>query len=219
MFIKKIKENESSSPSGRHYGHYKVFFGKDERYLRVINGILQMSLSNSIILNQWVKTITTLLEKKSGTPFIHKFRAIHIVEEDLQFLAKHVYAYKMIYNAEKHCLISDEQYGGRKQRMAQSVVIKNICYYNISHQTLISCAFMDDDARACYDRIITSLSSLECQRWGLSAKEANFTNKFIESQHNHLRLSNGIFDMSYNFDPKSPTQGSGLGWAKVDQHR
>ena len=66
--------------------------------------------------------------------------------------------------------------------MAQSVVINKISCYNLSHQTLTSCAFMDDAARACYDVIITSLSSLECRRWGLSKNVADFTTKFIEEQ-------------------------------------
>ena len=142
-----------------------------------------------MILNRWKKNITTLLEKKSGTPYIHKFRAIHIVEGDLQFLAKFFYAYKMIHNAEKENLISDEQYGGRKNRMAQTAVLNKICYYNLSHQTLTSCAFMDDDARACYDRIITSLSSLECRRWGLSYKLATFTNKFYRKSKISFTIS------------------------------
>ena len=99
--------------------------------------------------------------------------------------------------------------------MAQSVVLNKICYYNLSHQTLTSCAFIDDDARACYDRIITSLSSLECRRWRLSYKVANVTNKFIENQKYHRRSAFGVSNDAYPFHPNSPTQGSGQGlsWA------
>ena len=64
-FIKGIKETKSSSPSGRHYGPYKVLFNQDERYLKIIHGVLQLALTHSIILNRWKKTITTLLEKKT----------------------------------------------------------------------------------------------------------------------------------------------------------
>ena len=213
--IKKVKETRSSSASGRHYRHYKVLYHQDQKYLEVIHGILITALRNNIILDRWKKTITALIEKKTGTPFIHKFRAIHIVERGLQFLSKYFYACKMIHNAESHGLISDEQYGGRKHQMAQSVVINNICYYNVSHQTLISCAFMDDDARACYDRIITSLSSLECRWWGLSKTVTDFTTQFIEEQKYHVRSAYGVSNDHYKFDPLSPTQGSGQGlsWA------
>ena len=143
--------------------------------------------------------MTTLLEKKTGRPFIHKFRAIHIVEGDLQFIARYFYAHRMMKNAEERGLVSDEQYSGRKGRMAQSVVINKLCYYNISHQLQMSCAFMDDDARACYDRIVTCLSSAECRKWGISYNVASFTNKFIESQKYHVRSAYGISKNSYSF--------------------
>ena len=128
------------------------------------------------------KTVTSLIEKKIGTPYIHKFRVLHIIEGDLQFISKFFYSYKMMRKAEDNGMITDEQYGGRKQRMAQSVVLNKLMYYNISHQTLTSCAFMDDEARACYDRIVTRLSSADCRKWGISHKVASFTNDFIEQQ-------------------------------------
>lgn len=115
--------------------------------------------------------------------------AIRIVEGDLQYVAKYFYSHKMMNNAEKHNLISDEQYGGRANRMAQSAVINKILYYNISHQQGMSAAFMDDDARACYDRIITPLSSLEAIKWGLSLQVANFTTNFIHNQKFHIRTN------------------------------
>ena len=62
--------------------------------------------------------------------------------------------------AESNGYITDEQYGGRKHRMAQSAVLNKIAYYNISHQTLTGCAFMDDDARACYDRIVSTNNAM-----------------------------------------------------------
>ena len=121
----------------------------------------------------------------------------------------------MIHNVESHGLISDEQYGGRKLRMVQSVVINKICYYNLSYQTLTSCVCMDDDAWACFDRIITSLSSLECRRRGLSKNVADFTTSFIEEQRYHVRSAYRVSNDHYQFDKKSPTQGSGQGlrWA------
>ena len=166
-YLRNIKERTSSSPSGRHYGHYKVMLTLDEKYIAVIHGILNMALQRSIVMNRCTKTVTTLLEKRTGSPFIHKFRAIHIVEGDLQFIARYFYAHKMITNAENQGLIGDEQYGGRRNRMAQSVVLNKLSYYNISHQLQMSCAFMDDDARACYDRIVTCLSSAEFRKWGI----------------------------------------------------
>ena len=117
--------------------------------------------------------------------------------------------------AESNGYITDEQYGGRKHRMAQSAVLNKIAYYNISHQTLTGCAFMDDDARACYDRILSSLSSAGCRRWGLSHDITKFTNTFLENQQYHVRSAYGISEASYTYSKDDPIQGSGQGvsWA------
>ena len=72
-YIKNMKERTSSSPSGRHYGHYKILYSMHPNYLRVIHGTLQLAINKCIILDRWKKTVTTLLEKKEGNPFIHKF--------------------------------------------------------------------------------------------------------------------------------------------------
>ena len=117
--------------------------------------------------------------------------------------------------AEDNGMITDEQYGGRKGRMAQSAVLNKIVYYNISHQILTSCGFMDDDARACYDRIVTSLSSAECRRWGISHNVASFSNIFIEQQKFHIRSAYGVSKSSYFYSEDKPIQGPGQGvsWA------
>lgn len=117
----------------------------------------------------------------------------------------------MMRNAEKSNLITDEQYGGRNGRMPQSVVLNKLMYYNISHQTLTPCAFMDNDTRACYDRIVTRLSSLECRRWDLSTEVSHFTNEFIENQTFHIRTAYGVSEETYSPSEECPTHGSGQG--------
>ena len=75
--------------------------------------------------------------------------------------------------------------GGTREWPSQSYSIK-IMYYNISHQTLTPCAFMDDDARVCYDSIVTRLSSADCRKWGLGHNVSKFTNRFIEKNSSFM---------------------------------
>lgn len=49
----------------------------------------------------------------------------------------------MMHKAETKNLIMDQQYGGRRRRMAQSALLNNVCHYNICHQTLTEAAFVD----------------------------------------------------------------------------
>jgi len=214
-FIKSAKERTGTSPSGRHYGHYKALLKSGETYLETIHAIMELSLQHNIILRRWRNTTTTLIEKEPNQPFVHRMRAIHIIGAEVQFLAKNFYVTKLMKGAETKELITDEQYGGRARRQAQSAVINKVLYYNLSHQMLMPAAFMDDDARACYDRIITPLSSLECRKWGAPYALTKFTNTFIENQTYSIKTGHGISQGTYKYTTSDPIQGSGqgIGWA------
>ena len=100
-FIKNAKEATSTSPPGRNYSHYKSLIQGDHRYLRTIYGILETALQHNIVLQRWKSTVTTLIEKDDGKPCIHRMRAIHIIESEVQFIAKLFYVRKLMRNAEK----------------------------------------------------------------------------------------------------------------------
>ena len=71
--------------------------------------------------------------------------------------------------------VTDEQYGGRRNLQAQSAVLNKVMYYDITRQTRSKSAFMDDDAKACYNRIVTGLSAVDGRKWGMSYDEARYT--------------------------------------------
>ena len=70
---------------------------------------------------------------------------------------------------------------------------------------------MNDDERACYDRILTCMSSLECRKWGIDYNVAEFTNDFFENQKFHIRSAFGISKKSFSPTLAQPTRGSGQG--------
>ena len=77
------------------------------------------------------------------------------------------------------------------------------------------CAFLDADAKACYDRIVHRLSEVEVRKWGVSKKSASFTTKFLQQQQFHLRTIHGISEAFYSYNENKPIRGSGqgIGWA------
>ena len=197
-FYRLAKESTSSSPSDRHYGHYKALLQTEKRCLSAIHTILCISVEHDIILDRWRPTISTLIEKVQGKPFIHKYRTIHIIESDIQFLSKKVYVLGMMKIAEDLGLVTDQQYGARNKRQCQSAYINKICYYDLSRQKVMESAFLDDDAKACYDRIVTGLSEVEVRKWEF-----------------YLKLASGITTKSYQYADDTRIQGSGqgIGWA------
>ena len=94
--------------------------------MRAIHHILSICVEHSIIINRWKPTITSLIEKLQGQPFIHKYRTIHIIESDVQFVSKHRYVVGMMRQTEKCGLITDQQYGGRNRRQCQSAYLNKI---------------------------------------------------------------------------------------------
>ena len=155
------------------------------------------------------------MPKDEGPIYIHRLRAIHVVEAELQFFSKRLYAKKMVSLAEKNGAITDQQYGGRKGRRAQSIVLNKLLYYAITFQRREDAAFMDDDAKACYDRIIPSLASVEVQKWGISPQAAKLTRSIVEQQKFHVKTSHGASNntYSYSLDDQTYGMGQGLGWS------
>ena len=213
-FIKRATEKSSCSPSGRNYSHYKTLL-ENNRILRIIHGIFDLALDYNVVLNRWAQTVTTLMPKDDGPIYVHRLRAIHVVEAELQFFSKIVYAKRMVNLAETNNEITDEQYGGRKGRRAQSVVLNKLMYYGITYQRREEAAFMDDDAKACYDRIIPSLASVEVQKWGVSPKAAALTRKIVEEQQFRVKTAHGVSDntYAYSLDDQTYGMGQGLGWS------
>ena len=84
----KWKESTSSSPSGRHIGHYKAILGNDD-LVDFHCGMLELPLQFGFSPKRWEKTCTLMIEKnKDIGPRIDKLRVIHLLEADYNFVLK-----------------------------------------------------------------------------------------------------------------------------------
>jgi len=99
------------------------------------------------ILHRYSKVLITSLEKDIGSPKIHRLRPICIVKAELNCIAKNYWSRELINHVEKENTITDDQYGGRCGRQAQSAVINQLMYYNIQHQISEEAVFIDKDGR------------------------------------------------------------------------
>ena len=100
-FIHNSTEKTSSSPSGRHYGHYKSLLHSAPTILRGICKLMCLALQHGIVLERWKTTVTTLICKDKNKPFIHRLRPLHIVEAEMQFISKCQWSHKLISQAER----------------------------------------------------------------------------------------------------------------------
>jgi hypothetical protein len=82
-----VAEKISSSPSGRHVGHYLACIDlKDELsvLLAVVHAaMMSIPLAGGFCPERWRQAIDIMLEKIPGTPRINKLRIIQLLEADL----------------------------------------------------------------------------------------------------------------------------------------
>ena len=172
-FCKRVRENKESSLSGRHCGNYKAILN-DEYLMSVIFSVIYFSLQTNYVPDQWKTVHHKILEKVKNNPKIHKLRNIWIIEADLNCMMSHVWGIKLTYYAESHNIVRQEQYGGRKNIRAHSLVLNKICSYINSNIMRIEVAHVEMDATNCYDRIIPDQAIITSQRHGMYYKSAHF---------------------------------------------
>ena len=215
-YVKKTKEKIASSPSGRHLGHYKTLLRmKHKKLLHAIFDIMSLSMKYSIILDRFLGVALTLLEKDEGSPKIHRLRPIALVETELNCIAKAHWAQDMMASIEKHNLITDDQYGGRKGKQAHSAVLNKLLYYNIQHQLVESAVFIDKDARNCFDRFIPNLITLENEALGSPPEASQYMLNILRNQNIQARTCFGITSAKISDVSNRPHFGSGqgIGWS------
>ena len=215
-YIKKADEKISSSPSGRHMGHYKALLSmQDTSVLQIIYEIMELCMKHTIILDRFTLVALTLLEKDLGSPKIHRLRPIALVETELNCIAKAHWAQDLMNHIEKNHSITDDQYGGRSQRQAQSAVINKVLYFDIQRQLAEPAVFIDKDARNCFDRFIPSLISLENETLGSPPQAGQFMEHLLQKQHIQAKTIFGVTQQAIKDVSNLPHFGSGqgIGWS------
>ena len=75
----------------------------------------------------------------------------------------------------------------------------------------MKCAFMDDDAKACYDRIVPSLALIESRKWGVTRPTTQLTKTILHNQKFYVRTGHGISEAFYSYCKERKIFGAGQG--------
>ena len=99
--IREWKESTSTSPTGRHLGHYKVALQDKEQLSEGYSKMINMPVRYRFSPNRWQNATSVMLEKDKGDPKIHRLRIIHLFEADYNLFLKLIWGCRMIGRAEK----------------------------------------------------------------------------------------------------------------------
>jgi hypothetical protein len=219
------KEITSTSPSNRHLGHYKSLLRPDGRtnqdttqqlaanILAVHHKMTNLCVRLGISLQRWQEIVTTMLEKENGHPKLHRLRVIHLLEADLNLLIKILIARQFVWKGENHAMFGDAQAGSRPGRSAIDVVLQKELTYDLSARTLSNLAMMENDATACFDRMIPSLVMLSLRAYGVPEPVVTLMGTTLEKMRYRIKTKIGISTRSYGHTEEQPIFGTGQGSA------
>jgi hypothetical protein len=122
-------EKTSSSPSGRHVGHYLACTDmKDELsglLAAVHAAMMAIALTKGFCPERWRQAINIMLEKIPGVPRINKLRIIQLLEADLNQVLRSVFARNISKLAQDTPgIISEHQYWRSHQTCLTPVLNK-----------------------------------------------------------------------------------------------
>jgi len=125
--FRRWRESTSTSPSGRHLGHYKALLSgttndqrsedgqspasAQTRLMTIHSNFLTASLRHHHVCNRWRTVASAMLEKIPGQPKINKLRIIHIIEADLNLLMGILWGRRLLSLSIKH--LNTQQWGSR----------------------------------------------------------------------------------------------------------
>jgi hypothetical protein len=97
--FKMLSENISSSPSGRHIGHYKAALG-DQDLCTMYVTVSSIPFKHGITLHWWTSALQVMLEKTKGCAWVDKLQVIQLMEADLNMTLHIIFGRRLIHRAE-----------------------------------------------------------------------------------------------------------------------
>jgi hypothetical protein len=208
--IQKWKESISTSPSGRHLGHYKAAILDDDiTHLHV--DMLNIPIEFGFSPERWTHSVTPLIEKDEGKPFLTRLRIIHLFEADYNLFLKILFGRRMVSNAERYNALNDQQHGSRPRRMTMDALFLSRLEKDLIRQTKTNAAHMDNDATGCYDRIIVSLGMMACRRLGMPTSAIRCQADALLFMRYAVKHVYGISETEYSSTLLEPLFGTGQG--------
>ena len=208
--VKGWKESTSTSPSGRHLGHYRTAI-LDDAVANLHTQLLNLPIACGFAPERWTHSVTPLIEKDDGRPYLTRLRVIHLFEADYNLFLKIIFGRRMVKNAELANALNEQQHGSRPRRMTTDALFFARLEKDLIRQTKANSAHMDNDATGCYDRIVTSLGMIACRRLGVPENAIKCQADTLRLMRYSVKHLYGIAPLEYTSTELEPLFGTGQG--------
>jgi hypothetical protein len=222
---KRWKERTSTSPSGRHLGHFHALFrplkAKDKKDRDRLEGkrqeIIELhAYDNEHVYKRREYILTCMLGKDIGIPRIHRLQVTHLYECDLNLLFS-LFFRELDQHCEDNFLINKGVYRCRPSRRAIDPVFVDVTQTEMAMVTRTPFVKFNNDATACFDRILVYLLNLCLRLFGMPKKLTTILGKLLKVARYAIKIGVGISNETYHHSEESPAFKSGQGGAASAQ--
>jgi hypothetical protein len=128
---------------------------------------MNIVVTRGIAIPRWCRATNVMIEKDAGKPCIHRLRIVHLFEADYNFFLKLQWGHRLVRHACALDLLHDSQHGSIPRRTAIDPIMLTQLTTDLCRVLRHDMARFDNDASACYDRIIVALGMLAARRCGM----------------------------------------------------
>lgn len=225
--LKVWRESTSTSPSGCHLGHYKALvtrstlFAADVReeleaiqddIIQLYVNIINYATKHRYLLSRWQRIESTIIPKDKGSVKIHCMRVIHIFEADYNLLLG-VKWHEVILKLEDTGYLHPDQHGSRPGHEARVLPLQEELCYDIARCSKTTLLNFDNDATACYDRVLAELASLAGIKHGQHPNLIAVNTRTLQEARYYIRSRTATSSQFYKHSKEYPIYGTGQGCA------
>jgi hypothetical protein len=198
--FKCVPEKTASSYSGRLVPHYKACSqikeeGIGEFLASVHAAMMTVPLDAGFCPERWRKAVDVMLENIPGIIRTNKPRIIQLLEADLIQVLRSAFARNISKLAQdSDGIISEHQYG-RSHRTCISPILNKLLTIQILVHKMTNGIVSDNDAKGCYDWIISGIALLSIRRLGYSKNSVKMLGKLWEQLEHHISTGFGVSDI------------------------
>jgi hypothetical protein len=170
--------------------------------------MLQTAYDNEHVYKRWEYILTCMLGKDSGIPRIHRLRVIHLYECNLNLLFS-LFFRELDQHCEDNYLLNKAVYSCRPTRRATDPVFVNVKQTKMAMVTRKPLVKFNNDATACFDRILLHLLNLCLRSYGMPKKLTKILGELLRVIRYAIKTGIGISEETYHHLDESPAFGSG----------
>ena len=211
---RKINSSTSASPYGWTFAQVKCMT-QDPRLCSIPATLAWAPFAYGFSPPQWHPMVNVMLEKERNNVNTNKLRAIGLLDSLYNHNNKRLGSL-MLANAEAHGQVAKEQYGSRKGKECIDQSLNKTLTMDFWRVQRMCGAICTTDLKSCYDRLIYSVATLCCRRWGAPVNALKACYQTLARLEYHIRTAFGDSEVFFKYSQGDKythgvVQGNGKG--------